>query len=118
MAYGSPKGRKHRAKGWRRRKRGFGLIKHSQKKMQSRWTAKYHRGEEQARKSMSVGVYFTRASRPTNTGRVAGFWAHACMGGSKSQMRYKKCGPDEFGRTPTIAAKKALVALGRSKDVR
>jgi len=102
----------------RRSRRTFGLVKHSQKKMSRIYYNREHTGQSQARRSMSVGVYFTRASRPTNSGRVSGFWAHACMGGATSHRRYKKCGPDEFGRTPTIAAKKALVALGRSKEVR
>jgi hypothetical protein len=101
----------------RRRKR-FGLIKHSSKKMSSRWYAREHAGLNQARHSFGVTVYYERASRPTNTGRTSGFWAHACFGGKGVRARFKKCGPDEFGRTPTVAAKKALVALGRNREVK
>jgi hypothetical protein len=101
-----------------RRKRRFGLIKHSSKKMSSRYYAREHKGKEQARHSMGVTVYYSRASRPTNTGRASGFWALACFGGKGAQARFEKCGVNEFGRTPTIAAKKALVALGRNRDVK
>jgi len=86
--------------------------------MSSRYYARDHAGKNQARRTLNVNVTVERGSRPTNAGRTAGFWAHACVGSTKARMRYKKCGPAEFARTPTAALKKALVALGRSKEVR
>ena len=102
----------------RKRRKSFGLVKHSSKKMSARWYARDHAGQNQARHAMGVTVYYERASRPTNTGRAAGFWAHACFGGKGVRARFKKCGHDEFGRTPTVAAKKALMALARNREVK
>lgn len=102
----------------RRRSKSFGLVKHSRKKMSARYYEREHKGKEQARHSLAVTVYYSRGSTPTNTGRLHGFFAHACMGGKGGGARFKKCGVHQFGRTPTIAAKKALVALGREKSVR
>lgn len=101
-----------------RRRKSFGLVKHKQAKMADRYYARDHKGLDQARHSFGVTVYYQRGSRPTNASRLHGFWAHACMGGKGVRARFKKCGPAEFGRTPTVAAKKALVALGRSSEVR
>lgn len=96
----------------------FGLIKHSRAKVAARYYVREHAGKEQARHSLGVTVYYQRGSQPTNTGRRHGFWADACFGGKGIRARFKKCGPTEFGATPTVAAKKALVALGRSRGVK
>lgn len=102
----------------RRKKSGFGLVKHSKSKMSSRYYEREHRGLNQPRRDINVRVGIERGSVPTNTGRKHGFWAMACMGGKKTRHSYKKCGPSEFGRTPTVAVKRALVALGRSSEVK
>lgn len=102
----------------RKRKR-FGLVRHSAKKASRMYYEREHTGKEQHRRMLNVNVTITRGSRPTNMGRTAGFWGSACFGYSKSKgPRYKKCGPHEFARTPTLAAKKALVALGKARDVK
>ena len=98
----------------RRKRRGsFGLVRHSKRKMAARYYEREHAGKSQRYRNVKVNVSIQRGSVPTNVGRSHGFFASACFGGV-----YKKCGPVEFGRTPTSAAKKALVALGRAKEVK
>lgn len=91
----------------------FGRVKHSKRKMSSRYYAREHTGKSQDTRKIGVKVFIQRGSVPTNASRNHGFFAHACFSGS-----YKSCGPVIFGRTPTIAAKKALVALGRNRNVK
>lgn len=101
------------------RRKSFGLVKHSGKKIKSLFWKRYHTAEgRQPQKVLHVRVYVERAARPTNSGRTGGYYAKACVGGVKTQARFKKCGPDQFARTPTAAMKRALVALGREKSVR
>lgn len=103
----------------RKRRRSFGLVRHSSKKMSARYWERYHRGSGgQEKRHMNAHIMVERASVPTNTGRRHGFFATACFGGSKARVKYKSCGAMQFGRTPTIAAKRALVALGRKRDLR
>lgn len=96
----------------------FGLVKHSRRKMSARYYDREHTGRSQLRRMINVNVTIERGSTPTNASRSHGFFATACFGGKKTLYRYKACGVPMFGRTPTIAAKKALVSLGRNRDVK
>jgi hypothetical protein len=100
-----------------RKRKSYGLVKHSGKKIKNLFWKNYHTPSgRQPEKVVHARIYVQRAARPTNTGRTAGYYAHACIG--KHGANFRKCGPDEFGRTPTAAVKKALVALGRDSRVR
>lgn len=100
----------------RRKRKSFGLVKHSKKKMSARYYAREHTGKSQTKRVVHARIYVERGSRPTNTGRLHGFFAQACIG--KAGSRYKKCGTYTFGRTPTVAVKKALVAFGRDRGIK
>lgn len=97
----------------------FGLVKHKSKKISARYWKRYHEGAGgQEKRHINVHVMIERTTVPTNTGRKSGYYATACFGGKGSKVKYKKCGPMEFGRTPTIAAKRALVAVGRDSRIK
>ena len=91
----------------------FGLVKHSKRKMSARYYEREHTGKSQLARNLKVNVHVERGSTPTNVGRSHGFFASACFSGS-----FKRCGTVVFGRTPTVAAKKALVALGRERSIK
>lgn len=94
----------------------FGRVTHRRKKMSARYYEREHKSKEQLKRVVHARVYLSRGSRPTNVGRVHGFFAQACIG--KHGSRYSKCGTYEFGRTPTITVKKALVAFGRDRGIK
>ncbi len=116
----------------RRRKRRFGYIR-----LRNRG-AKIARRidvEEQdphgRRKVRKVGfnVFVQRGDLVTDYGRKHGYWAWACTskhvssGISRSipglaDKRRKTCGEEMWGRTPTAAVKRALVILGKKKELR
>lgn len=103
----------------KRRKRSFGLVKHSAKKIARDYWKRYHANTPQAKKYVNVRVEIERITVPTNTGRSAGYHAVACVSTKRGGAHmWKKCGGGVVGRTPTGAMKKALVGLGRNPRVK
>ena len=78
---------------------------------------------------VGVKVFVQRGLHPTSTSEGGGYWAWACTmkpersgerreAGSLAEHRRKACGEDAHGKTPTAAIKKALINLGRKRDLR
>lgn len=90
------------------------------------------REEMQSRRKvrrLSVNVFTQRGDFVTDYGRKHGYWSWACTGkpaasGMRREIpglaekRRKTCGEDMWGKTPTAAVKRALVALGKKKELR
>lgn len=121
MRFGSPKGRRHRAKGWRRRKYGFGEVRHR------RW----FKGAPGRWRKIAAKVEVTRIGFTGEGGPSKPYRAIACVGtqralprrtpGAGPRLRHDatprlaahRCGEGR-GKTPTRAIKRALADLARS----
>lgn len=111
----------------RRRRKRFGAIHlKSRSRKISRHRARFQNGRA---KSVHVRVFVQRGVNPSDTSDRPGYWAWACTAkrgasglrreaGSLAEHRRKACGEDAYGRTPTAAVKKALVNLGRKRDLK
>lgn len=91
-----------------------------------------HRDRFQNERAKVVGikVYVQRGRKPTDTRSGEGYWAWACTSkhpasGSRTMAmtqlanrRRTACGEDAYGRTPTAAVKRALINLGRKRELK
>jgi hypothetical protein len=87
------------------------------------------RGGERSRK-LRVNVFVTRGRSPTDYTSGEGYVAWACVSKHRdsglrtsntswlAEKRGRGCGPEAIARTPTAVMKKALIALGKKKDLR
>jgi hypothetical protein len=85
-------------------------------------------GSAKVRK-LGVKVYVQRGNSPTSNSYGGGYWAWACLAhheksGDRTRLdslgahRQRGCADSVFGKTPTAATKKALIALGKKKELR
>jgi hypothetical protein len=101
MAFGSSKSRRHRAKGWRRRKRGFGVLLH-------RGASSTRTGAGTRELTVKVGVERNiGASRPNQFCA----WAWIPKWGRGRRAAGLRSGRRTCGPTPTIAVKRSLRML-------
>jgi hypothetical protein len=111
----------------KRRRKSYGYISvKSRSRKISRHRNKFQNGRA---KSVHVRVFVQRGVNPSNTSDRPGYWAWACTAksgrsgenrGSASLAvhRRKACGEDAYGRTPTAAVKKALINLGKKRELK